>query len=265
MAKNTKKTKDKSIPSRMEYLTMNQLRELTVLPDVFQHREYLREATIREYFTKYRNGEEFPPLLVAQIKEGLFLIDGFHRFEALKRLCHKQKPKLVPVEIVQCRDEKEARWIAAQRNMRHGLPLTRKDRRNVFNAYVGAGQHWKVYRKQYKSWRQIAKDMGIDHKTARDWMEKDHRKIWEKMSGEEREDMHDKDTMGSRQPMTLVQTVMESIDLAYQTSLGINSQAEKREVVKHVESFHRRLLQELFDVTPPSERRGLLRELEMDF
>lgn len=265
MAKSTKKTKDKSIPSRMEYLTMDELRKLSVLPDVFQHRENLREATIREYATKYRNGEEFPALMVAQIEDGLFLIDGFHRLEALKRLYGPEMLKVVSVEIVQCKDEKEARWIGAQRNMRHGVPLTRKDRRNVFNAYVDAGMHWKVYRKKYKSWRQIATDVGITHKTARDWMKQDHRKIWEKMSGEEGSDMHDKETMGERQPVTLAEAAMESIDQAYQTSLGITSNAERREVVKHVESIHRRLVQELYDVTPPGERRGLLRELETDF
>lgn len=73
-----RKNKKKNVvaTTRVEYLSMRELEALTVLPDVFQHRETLKEATVREYATCYMNGEELLSLTVAEIGDSLFLSYG---------------------------------------------------------------------------------------------------------------------------------------------------------------------------------------------
>ncbi len=256
-----------------EVIWLQYLKQLAVLSGIFQHREATKEATIREYMTKYRNGEELPALTAARVNDGLYLIDGFHRYEALKRLYETERPREIEVVVIPCKDEKEARWIGAQGNMRHGLQLTRKDRRNVFRVYVEAGKHreeesrgrrhkWR----KYKSWRQIAKDLGINHRTAHEWMKKDFKNIWEEMIGEEGHDMSEVDTMGKqRGPMSMTEAAIDSVDKAYQAAQGIEKEAERLEVIRHVQALAKRLMQEHLGRVPHGEEQGVFGEPESDF
>lgn len=250
---------------RVEQWSLDEVRKLSALPEVFQHRDKNSRTVIRDYRNKYRNGEAFPPLTVAEINKGMFLIDGFHRFWALWRIYGPDAPKTIPVEIFQCKDTKEALWIGAQKNMRHGLRLTTKERRNIFNIYVQAKMHWKEYRKEYKSWRQIGKDHGIDHKTAQMWMKEDHRKIWQNMTGKDGHDMQDVDTGKRIKPWTLAEFALECATEIFRTTQGIQKESERLEVIRAVRDLHKRLVQEQYDKVSPEGARGLFADPEMDF
>ena len=145
-------------------------------PD-FQVRDRLDAGTVRAYEAVMRGGGEFPPVLVARIEgtEGLFLLDGFHRVSAARRADLGS----IPATILRLTAQ-EARWRAAEANLRNGLRLrSRRERRAVFDAYMAA----KKYRKGkhgFKSLREIAADLGglVTFTTIRNWLMADHPKLW---------------------------------------------------------------------------------------
>ena len=96
------------------------------LKDIVVKKEYfprinLNEDTIARYKEQYELGESLPPLVVQ--KENHILIDGFHRFEALKRLGWEETD-------VELRDipEDEIYLLSIELNRRHGLPFSVEDR-----------------------------------------------------------------------------------------------------------------------------------------
>ncbi len=107
------------------------------------------------------------------------LIDGWHRVAAMERLGWRQAEAIVVKA-----SKKEARWLAAQANLQHGLPLKTKEIRAVFRAYVKAGQH-KKSKSDYKSYREMQKDLNRPYTTIRNWMIKDFRHIAAKIGGDE--------------------------------------------------------------------------------
>lgn len=145
-------------------------------PD-FQVRDRLDTGTVRAYEAVMRGGGEFPPVLLAQIDgaAGLFLLDGFHRVSAARRADLGTIPAITLALTAQ-----EARWRAAEANLRNGLRLrSRRERRAVFDAYMAA----KRYRKGkhgFKSLREIAADLGglVNFTTIRNWLIADHPKLW---------------------------------------------------------------------------------------
>lgn len=127
-----------------------------VREDKYQIRDRLDHHAVGRYFNSYRNGVRLPPVQVAQVGKGaLILVDGYHRVAALERLgAPTVEAVITPTE------ERKARWLAAQANLTHGVPLTTKERRAAFKAYIRAGQH-KDERGGYKSYRTIAEELGF--------------------------------------------------------------------------------------------------------
>jgi len=64
-------------------------------------------------------GEVFPPVGVAEVSGALVLIDGFHRVAAMRALGLQQ----ALADVQQVATLEEARWLAAQANLRHGLAV----------------------------------------------------------------------------------------------------------------------------------------------
>lgn len=123
--------------------------------DKYQIRERLDQGAVARYANAYKNGALLPPVQVAQVGKALILVDGFHRVAALARL------GLPTVEaVIMPTEERKARWLAAQANLTHGVPLNTKERRAAFKAYIRAGQH-KDGRGGFKSYRTIAEELGF--------------------------------------------------------------------------------------------------------
>jgi hypothetical protein len=91
------------------------------------------EATAQEYCDQIFEGAEFPPLEVAQVKDKFYLWDGFHRFEAYKRLERRK----IPVSITKVASKEAALELALGANQKHGLRLTNADKRHKVELAFG--------------------------------------------------------------------------------------------------------------------------------
>lgn len=157
-----------------------------IQPSQNQIRSRFSTKTARRYADAMLAGADFPPITVVKLDGAPVLVDGFHRVAAAKSI-----GMTVLAGVIVEGDRNELRWLAADANMRHGLPLSRADAREVFRAYVRAR---KCYRPDggVKSSREIADDLHRirTHATILDWMKKDFRRIWVKMVRDE-EPRHD--------------------------------------------------------------------------
>jgi hypothetical protein len=68
--------------------------------------------------------------------------------------------------------------------MEHGLPLKPKEVREAFRAFIRAKQHQKP-RGQFKSYREMAAELGKPVGTIHNWMRKDFPRIAEQLGGNE--------------------------------------------------------------------------------
>jgi hypothetical protein len=155
-----------------EVISLDQI----AMDELLQVRNKVDQATVRKYAEQMGAGVEFPPLKVARIEGSLFLVDGWHRVSATRKIGASETLALV-VEMTR----EAAIWEAARANLTHGLPLKTSERRAVFQAYVRAGEN-KQGRK-LKPYRDIAKDLGgiAQYTTIRGWMEKDFKRIFTSM------------------------------------------------------------------------------------
>jgi hypothetical protein len=136
-------------------------------------------ATVNNYSRGMRNGEIFPPLTVADVGGSLILVDGFHR-----RAAYQQNGEWQAVcEIIPCESLEQALWLAFNANMRHGLPLKSKAKREAFRAYVKAGNH-ELKDGGFQSYRDIAGAIpGSTHVTIWRWTQQDFPELFVAMSG----------------------------------------------------------------------------------
>jgi hypothetical protein len=140
------------------------LHELLRSPAV-QIRRGLDDGTVQRYVSAFRAGTPMPPLKVAEVGGELTLIDGFHRLRALEVLgaVEAHCVKLGTATL------REARWLAAESNLPHGLPLRNAEVREAFVAFVKAGRH----RKEgggLRSYREIGAAIGRPPSTVFRWM-----------------------------------------------------------------------------------------------
>jgi hypothetical protein len=143
----------------------------------YQVRQRIDYATVSKYADVLRSGVELPPIQVAKVGDSLFLTDGWHRLAALERV---GRAELVEAEVISS-TAREVGWLAAMSNLRHGLPLNKRDLRNVFRAYISARKH--VKGKQWTSYRDMARELGgqASYGTIRRWMATDFPETYKRM------------------------------------------------------------------------------------
>jgi len=205
-----------------------------VLDKRFQIRHRLiNSATVDRYATTYLNTPDaLPPVKVAKLGDALFLYDGWHRVAALKKLNHKR----VTVVVTEVDNESQLRWLAAKANIGNGLPLNRKEIRDVFRIYVRTRQHHKkrvgntVY---YKSYDEIAQDIqAISRATAHRWMKKDFPDKATRMGGHETE----VGAGGHREKRVNISSTIEgNIKNALNAYRSLKKQDERGEIIQMVE------------------------------
>jgi ParB-like chromosome segregation protein Spo0J len=128
-----------------------------------------------------KTGGDLEPLVVVVIDAVVTLVDGHHRYRAL--LSHG----LGSADVLVLRGDisrEEARWLAFWLHWRAALPLTRKERRAGFCAYVEAGHHRATRFGRIKTYRDIAKDLGLPRSTLWHWMREKFPAIAAKMAKE---------------------------------------------------------------------------------
>lgn len=144
-----------------------------------QIRGSTERSTVSRYRMAMKNGEVFPPLLVANIGGALVLLDGFHRRAAYEALGIEE----AEAEILECSSLEEAEWRAFSANIRHGKRLKAAAFRPAFQAYIRSNQHL-APDGQLKSYREIARALvEVSYSTVRRWMETDFPEIFVEMAG----------------------------------------------------------------------------------
>lgn len=129
------------------------------------------DAVVRRYAENMKAGNVFPPVEVANVGGMFYLTDGWHRVTA-----SRQSGLTSITAVVREMSRKDALWEAAVANTKHGKPLSNREYRNVFRAFVKAGK----YRNRFgwQSLRAIAGILGKSHTTICTWMEKDFPRIY---------------------------------------------------------------------------------------
>ena len=88
-----------------------------------QPRTAINPGIVQEYAEAMQAGAEFPAVTVVHDGARFWLVDGFHRFFAHRRLNRQQiKAEVIAGEL------KDARWLSVSANKAHGLRRTNEDK-----------------------------------------------------------------------------------------------------------------------------------------
>lgn len=180
-----------SLDNLEESLKTINLMEIEINP-ILQARADMKPNTVKDYEKAYNNGANFPPLLVAEVNDykgesAYLLLDGWHRRQALINIKSVNPVEVRALKIPIGTPIQSLIFLGGRENLRNGLPLSSKDKRELFKAYIN-GNHHKVGRK-YKSYREIAKDLNlVTYQTLHTWMQKDYPAIATRMRIEHKED-----------------------------------------------------------------------------
>lgn len=129
-----------------------------------QPRAGLNEDVAQEYADAINgpNAWPFPPVVVFFDGDNYWLADGFHRIEAARRYCHREKlaPISIPCDIRQG-SQRDAILYSVGANAEHGLRRTNADKRRAVLRLLQDAE-WSQW-----SNREIARRCKVDEKTVR--------------------------------------------------------------------------------------------------
>lgn len=146
--------------------------------------------TVEQYRVAVRHAQSgsapLPPITVGRVGGLLYVVDGFHRTKAHEL----EGVSEIAAEVVELPTLAQAKWMAAEGNLTHGLPLQRQDRREAFKRFIRAGMHKHAdirVSRQMKSGRpapdtmslkEIAARVGISKSCARLWLIHDFPRVY---------------------------------------------------------------------------------------
>ena len=127
--------------------------EEVVADSRFQSRVALNDEAIQDYADRYDEGVKLPPISVVKVGAQYILVDGFHRYAALKKLGDYE----VEVTVLPGETEDDAQYMAWAANKAHGLHRSNADKRKTVLEML----NHPVYGQQ--SNRQIASHIGVSN------------------------------------------------------------------------------------------------------
>lgn len=140
---------------------------LVVVDPTFQIRAgKLNSSQVKRYADAMKAGQPFPAIKAMKVKGRLVLVDGFHRLAAAK---YAGCEDALEVDVLGEGSTAEALWLAFEANRQHGLPLKSRELREGFKAYIKARRNVTADG-NFKSYREIARDIGVGHTTIHHWM-----------------------------------------------------------------------------------------------
>ncbi len=119
----------------MSIISKIELDSIVVNKQVYP-REQPNEEKIEEYYQKMRKGEIFPRVTVTGIKGTIYLVDGFHRINAMLKLGLRE----ADVDVIKCKSEEDAYVESIKRNVIHGVSLTSKDKVGIIKKLKNSGR-----------------------------------------------------------------------------------------------------------------------------
>lgn len=149
-----------------------------------QPRPFLSRDAVKRYAQVYRNDPQgMPPVKLGRLPDGrTILIDGFHRVAAARDVGHTR----LRAETIATTAE-IAPWLAVEANIRNGVPIPRRQKREVFKRFVQAGQN-RLPDGSLMSSRAIAAALRVgSHSSMLNWMKQHFPSTYREMigSGEE--------------------------------------------------------------------------------
>ncbi len=137
-----------------------------------QPRTAINPGIVQEYADAMQAGVEFPPITVVHDGATYWLVDGFHRFFAHRRLSRQQiKAEVIAGELA------DARWLSVAANKAHGLRRTNEDKAKAVTRALRL--------RPDLGNAAIAEHVGVDEKTVRRYREiLEHRQAGQKPGSE---------------------------------------------------------------------------------
>lgn len=145
------------------------VKDIVLLPEMQPRTSGYHLPTLRKYRDAMDAGDEFPPILLARFEGALVLVDGWHRLEAQQRLGRFE----VVAQVREAESREEAKLWAFEANRKHGLPLKKTELREMFRVYLKAGRHRRQKGRRFKSYREMAEELGIPKSTIANWTRQD--------------------------------------------------------------------------------------------
>lgn len=131
------------------------LEKITIDPEIQLHARYIDNHTVGAYAEAAISGARFPPVVVFDDGQNLWLADGFHRVSAYRFL------GVVDIEAdIRTGTRQDAMVYAAMANVTNGRPMSQAERREAGERLL-----------KLTNWSQerIAKELAIDSKTISNW------------------------------------------------------------------------------------------------
>ncbi len=126
-----------------------------------QPRHGLNAAYVAELAAALEEGAQLPPVDVMHDGQNYWLFDGFHRVAA-----HRQANILLVPATIHQGDQHAAQWRSYAANQTHGLRRTNDDKQRAITAALRHPNAITL------SDREIARHLGVDHKTVASYREK---------------------------------------------------------------------------------------------
>jgi ParB-like chromosome segregation protein Spo0J len=132
------------------------IEKIIVDPALNIRSDTLSQSKIAEYAENFK---QLPPISVFSVDGELFLVDGWHRLGAANKL------ELTDVECIEVGSGTivQACDMADEANLRHGIPLTPEQRRQVAVRFAQRHPDWSL--------REIATKMGCSAQSVKNWIE----------------------------------------------------------------------------------------------
>ncbi|CAH1656694.1 MULTISPECIES: ParB N-terminal domain-containing protein [Hyphomicrobiales] len=155
---------------------------------VFQIRDGLDSRNLTRLAGVLRSGTRLDPIVIAALEAheehggfetSLAIIDGHHRYN-VHQMDGRQEIEAYVIRTTR----RQARWLAAEANLRHGQPLKARGLRDVLKAYIHARRHINA-NGSLKSYRDIAEVLGAPKSSVFRWIREDHRAVAERMANED--------------------------------------------------------------------------------
>lgn len=142
----------------------------------FQIRKKLDAVAVRRYGEMTRAGKVAPPIKVGLIDGRRYLLDGWHRMEAGALTMDGDNVLVLIADMT----DKQARWVAADANTGHGVPLKPAEMRGLMGAFIKSGQN-KLANGAPMSYREMGEALGKPHTTIRNWVKQDFPRLFRKL------------------------------------------------------------------------------------
>ena len=158
-------------------------------------------GVVKKYADEMHCGQKFPPVSLAQIDGKLFLVEGWHRFEAAHiNLGHENLEAVItPMKW------REAKAVASRANATQGQGLTSADKRRRLSLFLQAGLH-KVGGEIAMSYRDLEQELGIKRSTLHRYMELDHPVTFKAMAKDDTQSREAEPPQIDRDPENLRRT-----------------------------------------------------------